>query len=47
MSVFKGYLRGLIRLLKNVKKAANENNLEEVRRLIDELIEDTQKNIED
>lgn len=47
ISMFKGYLRSLIRLLKNVKKAADENNIEEVRRLVNELIEDTQKNIED
>lgn len=47
MAVFKGYLRGLMRQLKLLKKAISEQDLEQAERLIDELIEDTQHNIED
>lgn len=47
MAVFKGYLRGLMRQLKLLKKAISEKDLEQAERLIDELIEDTQHNIED
>lgn len=47
MPVFKSYLRRLIRDLKDIKKAIKEKNLEEAERLIDDLIEDTQKDIED
>ena len=47
MAVFKSYLRRLIRDLKDLKKAIKEKNLEEAERLIDDLIEDTQKDIED
>ena len=44
MAVFKGYLRSLMRQLKLLKKAINTKDFEQ---LIDELIEDTQNNIED
>lgn len=47
MAVFKGYLRSLMRQLKLLKKAIDENNAEDAKRLINELIEDTQNNIED
>lgn len=47
MAVFKGYLRSLMRQLKLLKKAINEKNIEEAEKLINELIEDTQNNIED
>ena len=47
MAVFKGYLRSLMRQLKLMKKAINEKNIEEAEKLINELIEDTQNNIED
>jgi hypothetical protein len=47
MAVFKGYLRSLMRQLKQLKKSIKEENIEEAERLIDELIEDTQNNIED
>ncbi|MDO4325159.1 MAG: hypothetical protein Q4E24_03835 [bacterium] len=47
MAVFKGYLRSLMRQLKLLKKAIHEKNFEEAEKLIDELIEDTQNNIED
>jgi len=43
MAVFKGYLRSLMRQLKLLKKAINTKDFEQ----IDELIEDTQNNIED
>ncbi|MDO5147663.1 MAG: hypothetical protein Q4D60_11760 [Eubacteriales bacterium] len=47
MAVFKSYLRRLMRDLQDLKKAIKEKNLEEAERLIDDLIEDTQKDIED
>lgn len=47
MSVFKGYLRGLIRLLKQIRTALNENDIDTAKTLVNELIEDTQKSIED
>lgn len=47
MAVFKGYLRSLMRQLKQLKKAIDSNNTEEAKKLINELIEDTQNNIED
>lgn len=47
MAVFKGYLRSLMRQLKQLKKSIKEENIEEAERLIDEIIEDTQNNIED
>ena len=47
MAVFKGYLRSLIRQLKLLKKAIEEKDFESAKKLIDELIEDTQSNIED
>lgn len=46
-AVFKGYLRSLMRQLKALKKALNKKNYEQAERLVDELIEDTQNNIED
>ena len=47
MAVFKGYLRSLMRQLKLLKKAIENGNTDEAKLLINELIEDTQKNIED
>lgn len=47
MSVFKGYLRSLMRQLKALKKAIDNKNIDEATKLINELIEDTQNNIED
>ena len=47
MAVFKGYLRSLMRQLKLLKKTLDNNNINEAKKLIDELIEDTQNNIED
>ena len=45
--IFKGYLRGLMRQLKLLKKTIGNNDLEQAEQLVDELIEDTQNNIED
>lgn len=47
MAVFKSFLRSQLRLLKELKKAINEKDLDSAGKLIDELIEDTQKGIED
>ncbi len=47
MAVFKGYLRSLMRQLKLLKKALASKDYETASKLIDELIEDTQNNIED
>lgn len=47
MAVFKSYLRRLIRDLKDLKVALKEKDYEKAERLVDVLIEDTQKDIED
>ena len=47
MDIFKSYLRLLLQDLKDLKKAADENDLEKVKEIINILIEDTQKGIED
>ena len=47
MAVFKGYLRSLMRQLKALKEAMKNKDYDTAERLIDELIEDTQNNIED
>lgn len=47
MAVFKGYLRSLMRQLKALKEAMKAKDFEKAERLLDELIDDTQKNIED
>lgn len=47
MAVFKGYLRSLMRQLKLLKRAIDSKDYEQAGQLIDELIEDTQNNIED
>lgn len=46
-TIFKGYLRSLMRQLKLLKKAIDSENYDHAAQLIDELIEDTQNNIED
>ena len=45
--VFKSYLRKLLRDLSDIREAANKKDLEEVSKLVDQLIVDTQKDIED
>lgn len=47
MSVFKSYLRQLIRQLQALKKAEQDGNKEEVKRIIDELLKDAQDGLED
>lgn len=47
MAVFKSYLRRLMRDLKDIKAALVNKEYEKAEKLIDDLIEDTQKDIED
>ena len=47
MSVFKSYLRRLLKELKDIEKAFEEKNDDQVRESLRQLIEDTQKGIED
>ena len=47
LSVYKGYLRQLLRRLKELKEANDTGDHEKATRIIQELIEDTQNNIED
>lgn len=47
MAVFKSYLRRLMRDLKDLKEALKNKDYEKADKLIDDLIEDTQKDIED
>ena len=47
MSVFKSYLRQLIRQLKALQKAQKDGNKEEVERIINELLKDAQDGLED
>jgi hypothetical protein len=44
--IFKSYLRFLLRDLKNIKKAIETENLKEAEDLINEIIKDTQKDVE-
>ena len=45
--IFKAYLRGLARNLKAMKEALDTGDYDQAEKLLDELIEDTQKGIED
>ena len=47
MAVFKSYLRMLILELKELKEALKEKDYEKAEKLLDVLISDTQKGIED
>lgn len=47
MAVFKSYLRRLIRDLKDLKAALKAKDYAKAEKLVDDLIEDTQKDIED
>jgi len=47
MAVFKGYLRSLMRQLKLLKEALDSGDTEKAKKITNELIEDTQNNIED
>ena len=45
--MFKSYLRSLMRQLKLLKKGIENNDINEAQKLINELIEDTQNDIDD
>ena len=45
--IFKAYLRGLARQLKAMKAALASKDYDQAEKLLDGLIEDTQKGIED
>lgn len=47
MSVFKSYLRRLLQDLKDLKEALKNKEYERVEGMVDKLIDDTQKGIED
>ncbi len=47
MAVFKSFLRGLLRQLVELKKAIKAKDFSLAEQLVDRLIEDTQKGIED
>ncbi|MDE6364434.1 MAG: hypothetical protein K2O40_02600 [Lachnospiraceae bacterium] len=47
MSVFKSYLRQLIRQLKALQKAQADGDEKEVSRIIEELLKDAQDGLED
>lgn len=47
LAVFKSYLRRLIGDLKDLKAALKAKDYDKAEKLIDDLIEDTQKDIED
>lgn len=46
MSVFKSYLRKLLRDLENVREEAEKSESEKVKSMLDLLIEDTKKDID-
>ena len=45
--IFKAYLRGLARHLKAMKAALASKDYDQAEKLLDDLIEDTKKGIED
>lgn len=47
MSVFKSYLRRLLRDLKDLKESLKNKEYEKAEKMVDVLIDDTQKGIED
>lgn len=47
MSVFKSYLRRLLQDLKDLKEALRNKEYENAENMVDKLIDDTQKGIED
>lgn len=47
MAVFKSFLRSLMRQLKALEKALNEGDVKKAKNFVAEMIEDTQKGIED
>lgn len=47
MAVFKSFLRSLMRQLKALEKALNEGDVKKAKKIVSEIIEDTQDGIED
>ncbi len=47
MSVFKSYLRRLLQDLKDLKEALKNEEFQKAEKMVDKLIVDTQKGIED
>lgn len=47
MAVFKAYLRNLLRQLKALQKSLENNDSENAKKILNEIIEDTQNSIED
>lgn len=47
MSVFKSYLRRLLQDLKDLREAIKSGDIAKAERLTEQLIDDTQKGIED
>ena len=47
MAVFKAYLRNLMRQLKALKSALYNNEKKKKKRILNDIIEDTQNSIED
>lgn len=47
IAVFKAYLRNLMRQLKALQKALENNDSENAKIILNEIIEDTQNSIED
>ncbi len=47
MSVFKSFLRGLLRQLVELQKAIKNKDFDQADKLVSQLIEDTQRGIED
>lgn len=47
VNVFKSYLRAILRELKALKEAFEKKDYEKAEKLIDQLIEDARKGIED
>ena len=47
MSVFKSYLRRLLQDLKGLKEVLKAKDYEKAEKMVDRLIDDTQKGIED
>ena len=47
MSVFKSYLRRLLQDLKDLKEALKNKEYDKAEKMVDRLIDDTQRGIED
>ncbi len=47
MSVFKSYLRRLLQDLKDLKEVLEDGDSDKAKKMVDRLIDDTQKGVED